>query len=259
MSTLMLLALIVAGVAVAYLLETWSEGGTSELNLGGWFSSYPLGYFKSYYPGDRLSKNMYEISLLFVVSTTFFTSVFLMTNFPKVTGFATVYAFMSAAAVTGMAVNALNPKRSPLIASASSKGRWGIGGDFIIGVVMALAFFPILKMTGTVWPSLAVKGAPMMQIALVGVLAPVGEQAFIGNVYATTVTENLGPAFGVLLTALSFGLMHALAYQMSLVSMGIATLFMAVSTMALIKTKSWMPGLWAHIMLNMMVVGAGLA
>jgi len=258
MSTLMLLALVVAGVAVAYLLETWSEGDTRGLDPGGWFSSYPLGYFKSYYPGDRLSKNMYEISLLFVVSTTFFTSVFLMTNFPQVTGFATVYAFMSAAAVTGIVVNALDPKRTPLLASASSKGRWGVGGDFIIGVAMALAFFPILKMTGTVWPSLAVKGTPIMQIALIGVLAPVGEQAFIGNVYASTITENLGPVFGVLLTALSFGLMHALAYQMSLVSMGIATLFMAVSTMALIKTKSWMPGLWGHMILNMMIVGAGL-
>jgi len=258
MSTLTVLILIVAGVAVAYLLEAWSEGDTSGLNPSDWFSPYPLGYFKSYYPEDRLSKNMYEISLLFVVSTTFFTSVFLMTNFPKVTGFATVYAFMSAAAVTGIAVNALNPKRTPLIASASSKGRWGVGGDFIIGIAMALAFFPILKMTGTVWPSLAVKGTPIMQIALIGVLAPVGEQAFIGNVYASTITENLGPVFGVLLTALSFGLMHALAYQMSLVSMGVAALFMAVSTIVLVATKSWMPGLWGHIILNMMIVGAGL-
>jgi len=252
------LILITAGIAIAYLLETWSEGDTRGLDPGGWFSSYPLGYFKSYYPGDRLSKNMYEISLLFVVSTTFFTSVFLMTNFPQVTGFATVYAFMSAAAVTGIVVNALDPKRTPLLASASSKGRWGVGGDFIIGIAMALAFFPILKMTGTVWPSLAVKGAPVMQIALIGVLAPVGEQAFIGNVYASTLTENLGPASGILITALSFGLMHALAYQMALMSMAVAALFMAVSTIVLVATKSWMPGLWGHIILNMMIVGAGL-
>jgi len=258
MNTLTLLILVVAGVAVAYLLEMWSEDNIGGLNLDDWLNPYPLGYFKSYYPGDRLSKRMYEFTLLFVISTTFFTSVFLMTNFPEVTGFATVYAFMSAAAVTGIAINALDPKRTPLMASASSKGKWGIEGDLIIGIAIALAFFPILRMTGTVWPVLAVKGAPIMQVALVGLLAPVGEQAFIGNVYASTLTENLGPFFGVLLTALSFGLMHALAYQMAVVSIAVAALFMAVSTIALVATRSWMPGLWGHIMLNMMIVGVGL-
>jgi len=192
-----------------------------------------------------------------VVSTTFFTSVFLMTNFPKVTGFATVYAFMSAAAVTGMVANAVDPKRTPLIASASSKGRWGVGGDLVIGTVIALAFLPVLASTGAVWPNLAIKGTPIMQIALVGVLAPVGEQSFIGNVYASTLIENLGPVAGVLIVALSFGLMHALAFQMALMSMAVAVLFMAVSTVALVATRSWMPGLWAHIMLNTVVVAMG--
>lgn len=87
-------------------------------------------------------------------------------------------------------------------------------------------------------------------IFFVVVVAPVVEEMFFGNLIPASLIESMGWVGGTIVTSISFALMHWLAYSADVFALFAAFCFRFMCCIALVKFRSFLPGLTAHIFVN---------
>lgn len=262
MSTLTTLILIIAGIAMAYLLEEWSEkggtmrtGGVSNRVLSGhMFSRFPTNFYTCY------GKNSMGL-----MGTVFALSVFAFTwiavNLPSLFELSTVYAVMGTMiTAVGLIEYSTKNRMSALVGYLGENV--SLGFLFLIGIAISLIFAPFVLFFD-VWnfqiEPLAITGAPVLTFILVAVLIPFIEEGVWSGVVCPTFIERTGLVTGVLFVILSWVAFHYLAYQPFTAS---DFLFLGgfrlLTLIPIIKYKSLLPAVLSHNLINGIAVLASM-
>lgn len=82
------------------------------------------------------------------------------------------------------------------------------------------------------------------------IVAPIVEEMFFGNLIPASLIESMGWVGGSIITSISFAVMHWLAYSADAFALFAAFCFRLMCCIALVKFRSFLPGLVAHTFVN---------
>jgi len=248
MSTLTLLALIVAGVAVAYLLEEWSERSGSLKNgiksvpnetlSNHLFTGFPEGYYT-----DLGGKRVEEGEWLFLLIFIYFIWV---TAGEMNFGFTLIYTMM---ALFGMIVyvgEKIAPKRMSGTAFMVGNPKWGV-----IGVPIGLAFIPLLNYAGVLGGGLLALGSSTNLVIALAFAAPIVEEYFFTTMMTPSAAEQWGVAGGIIPVVVAWVALHYFAWApFTLAGVLVLVAFRSINYILAVKYRTMWHALVAHILAN---------
>lgn len=165
-----------------------------------------------------------------------------------------VYATMGSFSIALTGIEWIGSKKlRPLAVPMPGGGDWGMlkcvaTGIVIGGVIFALSLpFATMKapFTLTIFPE-----SPLINWAIVGFSIPIIEEAFFSGIIGASFTENYGLSIGLMVPSTIFGIFHWGIYGLSTPLFISLFLFRSLSTLSMVFSRSWIPGLTAHIFIN---------
>lgn len=121
-----------------------------------------------------------------------------------------------------------------------------LGIIFTLGMSIALGAY-------TPFETLAVFGVPvtlLLKVAAPILMIPIVEEAFFGGVLAPTVAEGIGIVPASILVSMVWVIWHLGTYQSAFAVLGVLFAFRFVATYVTFYTRSLMPALIGHIIVN---------
>jgi len=230
---------------------------------------FPEGWF---YPKEKVGKRAAMIIAL-LENLTILIFVWLAINAPvgttKVAGeevvkggglkwrwLGIIYAVMATFEMAGTGTELLMPEKfKPAAIPMPGGGDWGILECVVVGIAIAggvmifssfaFATTGIHPFTLQVFPKL-----PLANWLIVGFSIPLIEEAFFGKVWACTITENRGLLVGLTVPSFIFAIFHWGVYGLSLPLLLPIFLFRTLATLSMVFSRSWLPGVVGHILIN---------
>jgi membrane protease YdiL (CAAX protease family) len=121
---------------------------------------------------------------------------------------------------------------------------WQVGAGMLIGgaIILVSMAFPQLQFVWTARDVLA--------FTFVVISKPFKEEAVFGNFITTTALERMGIVPALAISGALFAIFHFAVYHANVFYMFLAFMFRILAGLALIKFRSFMPGLIGHMLIN---------
>jgi len=119
-----------------------------------------------------------------------------------------------------------------------------------IGVATVIMFAIVGEYQSGQTPSKIISGPFLISAFFTLAIAPFIEEWFFGNLLPASLMEEIGWVGGTIISAISFSLMHYLAYSASLPLMAVVFCFRVMACIAMLKWVSFLPGMAAHTFVN---------
>jgi len=213
---------------------------------------YPIGTFRPY-TGERSTQLAYKLFVWLTYGIAFLGFYYVLVNVPALFELGTVYALATLAGLVGILANALSPERTILFASPRFLGERGLIFDLGLGGAITVAhalFFLVPFGIGLIGFPLAAEPALLLMAVL---LIPLAEETLF-SVLAATALEQMGVIYAIISSSSIFAIFHVFVSGMNLPFLAGAFIFRALATAALALTKSMVPGLSAHIAINLLAL-----
>jgi len=245
MSTLTILVIIVAGVAVAYLLEEWSERSHARVfTPQNWFGPAPEGSWTE----TTASEYGFWFEILFIMLF-----VWLLTN-TKLVAMSVTYLIFLIFYTFIWATERMNKKLKYVAVLGPGKlGEWprwmAVGAP--IGVFLGL----LANATGQIATGQVVQfeGMPLMWAWLiVGLAIPATEEQIIRGVALPTAAEDIGIVGALLFQAVFFSSLHWVLFGPQMLVMSFV--FSLVAGLVALSQRSFVPAAFMHIAYNSVVI-----
>jgi len=252
MSTLTLLALIVAGVAVAYLLEEWSERSNVKIfTPQNWFGSSRSGSWT-----ETTLGGVSEIVTYLGLGVIIF-SLWLAANVPQMKFTGVFYAIFMLFYAFGWVAEIVHPEwRWIAFLDMGAKEKWPLG--ILAGAVGGALFFAASTISGFHIMGVGMSAglfsgvAPLVTFLTLVVAVPVAESGFFNAVLLPTFCEDVGIIPGVALIAVGFGLFHLFAFQASSSAILLAICFMIYASLLTLYQRAIVGAVFAHMTFNLL-------
>lgn len=168
-------------------------------------------------------------------------------NFPEMLGTAMVYAmFVLITLVSaGMDYVMISLGQKPPIVVGGVVGRYGISTDLTLGVLLAGASLGLSQL-----PLQVPVGMKYVTFIVPAVFVPIAEEMFFGGVVSATSIRSFGIFTGTLISAFWFSIFHLFVSGLSLAFLVWTFLFRVMACLSLAATRSIVPGMVAHILVN---------
>ena len=128
---------------------------------------------------------------------------------------------------------------------------------FIAIVILGLAVSAISTATNMPLPTnvqTVLAGAPLYFLVFTVIIAPINEEIFFRGFLVSKLGKMFGIAFGIVLSALIFAVLH-LSY-LSVSEFAAALFFGLIAGYAFVKTKSLYPSIIGHILVNLVTISS---
>lgn len=245
---MMILLFIVAGVVLAYLLETHLEGGSTKVfKPQNWFGRAPTGSW-TYATRGRASEITTYLGIIGVLL-----SMWLATNVPSMRfvglsymGFLTLWIIVWVAEI-------IKPELMwTADIDVGSLDKWGKG--FVLGGLVGAVLFAFANLKSLQLVNLTMmKGMkPMLIFATTVLLAPLAETGFFNGTILPTVVEDFGIIPGVLFVGILFAGFHLFAYSANTLALMIAFAFMVATGLLTLYQRAFIGAWFAHIIFNLL-------
>lgn len=167
-----------------------------------------------------------------------------------------VYAVMGAFSIgVGVTDWVLSKRFRPIAVPMPGGGDWSMLEVIVVGMAIAggtmlvssfaFATTGSFAFTLEVFPKL-----PLTNWLVVGFSIPIMEEVFFGTIISTSFTENYGLLVGLTIPSFIFAIFHWGVYGLTPSLLIPLFLFRSLATLSVIFSRSWVPGLTGHILIN---------
>lgn len=252
---IMYVAAMVGALAVAYIITQIDVPLRKPMNINYldekyWFSGYPEGAFSVKPPYTIDPQKFLFWAALFLALP----MLWILVNMPDLSNVTLVYLIMTGVFLTPAMLEYLFPLEMRVTGILG----WGGKSYEIQAVVGAMIAVVTLTMFWTAPQQLSF--VPMQMIGLGKTVAafyltviaiPWVEEFIFGNLLASSFIEELGIVPGALLISITFSAFHYLVYASNIYLLITAFIFRFITSIALVKFTSFLPGYVAHTIVNL--------
>jgi len=249
MSTLTILIIIVAGVAVAYLLEEWSERGGIGIVPRNWLGPAPKGSWTEPWPLGKL----WNVAWFFVGLSLGVIAIVVEPAFRS----AIVYAFLFII----FTFVGLFERKFPKSEHPYGFLAWHVDEEIIVvGIISGTAFLAVASLFFQMLGLAVYPYSPLFEMGIQAILstyflvvvAPFVEEAFIRGFLLPSFVERVGILGGILLSATFFAIVHLSfpIYAMSIPLAISAFLFSVPAGFLTLKYRTFSIALIMHLTYN---------
>lgn len=167
-----------------------------------------------------------------------------------------VYAVMGGIAIALIGIEMVSPEKFRVVATPMlSPGDWSMLEVVVVGIAIAAGTMLFSSLTFATTGTLPFAFEVFPKIALinwmvVGLMIPIIEEAFFGCVYASSFTEHFGLLVGLTIPSFIFAIFHWGVYGLSVPLLLPIFLFRTLATLSMVFSRSWLPGLAGHMVIN---------
>jgi len=252
MSTLTILVIIVAGAAVAYLLEEWSERSHAKIfTPQNWFGPAPEGSWTHTAPKRHMD------ALMGVVVAVFLSLFAIGSIMPKYTTLSVYYLIMYTFHASAWQIEVHFPESAwaAVFDGTTKDNAFLKPTDTVKGAVVGVLFFVVGSGLGLLKTLPALATGPLVpSLIILGFAIPSCEEAFFRGFILPTITEDAGICVGLVLSSLFFGIFHYVVPGGSLAFSAFAFFFgLAVGILAL-RDKTMYTPFVAHAVFNVLAI-----
>jgi len=167
-----------------------------------------------------------------------------------------IYAVMGGITMAIIGIDWVEPKKlTSATQCMSGPGDWTVLECIVIGIaiaggVMLVSSFAFAT-AGTMPFALEVfPKTPLINWAIVGFSIPIIEEASFGMMLSSSFTENYGLLTGLTVPSFIFAIFHWGVYGLTPSLLLPLFLFRSLATLSMVFSRSWLPGVVGHILVN---------
>ena len=251
---IMYMVAILCAVAVGYIITQIEVPLRKPMEINYmdekyWFSGYPEGAFSVKPPYTIDPQKFLFWAALFLVLPMFW----ILVNMPDISNVTLVYLLM----IGVFLAPAMLEYMFPMKMEASGILGWG-GKNYstqavvgaMIAVVTLIMFWTAPQQLSFVPMQMVDLGKTIAAFYLTVVAIPWIEEFIFGNFLASSFIEELGIVPGALLISIVFSVFHFLVYSSNIYLLITAFIFRFLTSIALVRFTSFLPGYVAHTIVN---------
>jgi len=167
-----------------------------------------------------------------------------------------IYAVMSSFTLGVVGTELVLPEKfRPVSIPMPGSGDWSILECVVVGVSIAggatlVSSFAFATVGVRPFALEVLPKSPLANWFIIGFCIPIIEEGFFGGVISSTFTENFGLLTGLTIPSAIFALFHWSVYGLTPSLLMPIFLFRSLATLSMVFSRSWMPGLVGHIIVN---------